>query len=92
VFQELLRVGIESAKILLPIFIAATVARVLGDVAQVGFQFSTHPLKWTGASSIRSGHGDEEDILLEQIAMNLFKSVFKVVHWVCIVPGHHEQL
>ncbi len=80
VFQELLRVGIESAKILLPIFIAATVAAVLGDVAQVGFQFSTHPLKWDWSKlKFDPATVMKKIFFSKQIAMNLFKSVFKVV-------------
>nr|MBP7585461.1 EscU/YscU/HrcU family type III secretion system export apparatus switch protein [Spirochaetota bacterium] len=44
--REFARSSFESAKVLLPIFGAATVAAVLGNVIQVGFQFSAHPLKF----------------------------------------------
>ncbi len=68
------------AKSLLPVFAAALVAAVLGNVVQVGFQVSTHPLKldWTKLKF------DPATILKKtffskQIAMNLFKTLFKVI-------------
>ena len=36
--------SIESAKILLPLFVGVSVAAFLGDVVRVGFQVSTHRL------------------------------------------------
>lgn len=78
--REFVRSSIESAKVLLPIFGAAMVAAVLGNVIQVGFQFSAHPLKF----DITKLKFDPATVFKriffsKQIAMNLFKSVFKVV-------------
>ncbi len=76
---DFMAVLLESTKILLPIFAAAVVAAVLGNVVQVGFQVSTHPLKmdWTKIKF------DPATIMKrvffsKQIAMNLLKSLAKV--------------
>ena len=80
IFREFMAVSYESAKILLPIFIAALVAAILGNVAQVGFQISTHPLKFDW-SKIKFDPATimKRIFFSKQVAMNLFKSVFKVV-------------
>jgi flagellar biosynthesis protein FlhB len=80
VMQEFFRVSIESAKILGPIFLAAMVAAFLGDALQVGFQFSTHPLKFD-LSKIKFDPATmfRKVFFSKQIFMNLGKSVFKVV-------------
>jgi len=77
---EFFSVAFQSGKILFPIFIAASIAAIIGNVAQVGFQVSTHPLKldWSKmkfdpASMIK------KIFFSKQVAMNLFKSIFKVV-------------
>jgi len=77
--QEMFRMIYESAKLLLPVFIAANIAAIIAEVSQVGFQISTHPLKldW---SKIRL---DPETIMKKvffsrQIAANLFKSIAKL--------------
>ena len=86
-----------SAKVLLPIFLATAVAAVIGDVAQVGFQVSTHPLKpdWNKLKF------DPATILKKiffskQVAMNLFKSIFKVsvigVVAYLIIQGNFDQI
>lgn len=76
---EFYRVAYESGKILLPVFVAATVAAILGNVAQVGFQISTHPLKWDW-SKIKFDPATmfKRVFFSKQIAMNLLKSLFKV--------------
>ncbi len=78
--REFIVVSYESGKILLPIFIAATVAAILGNVIQVGFQISTHPLKldW---SKIKFDPATimKKIFFSKQVAMNLFKSIFKVI-------------
>jgi len=78
--REFARSSFESAKVLLPIFGAATVAAVLGNVIQVGFQFSAHPLKFD-ISKLKFDPATvfKRVFFSKQIAMNLFKSVFKVV-------------
>ena len=80
ILVELYRVSIESGKVLLPIFAAVMVAAFLGDVAQVGFQFSAHPLRFD-LSKIKFDPATiaKKVFFSRQIAMNLFKSVFKVV-------------
>ncbi len=77
---ELYRVSIESAKILLPLFIGVSIAAFLGDVVQVGFQVSTHPLKFD-PSKIKFDPATimRKIFFSKQVAMNLFKSLFKVV-------------
>ncbi len=77
---EFYRLALTSAKILLPIFVAVTVAAILGNVAQVGFQISTHPLKFD-LSKIKFDPATmfKRIFFSKQVGMNLFKSVFKVV-------------
>ncbi len=45
-FHEAIASGVESFKILIPIFVATVIAALIGNIAQVGFQISTHPLKF----------------------------------------------
>lgn len=79
VLVELYRVSIESAKILLPIFAVVFVAAFLGDLVQVGFQMSAHPLRFD-LSKLRFDPATvmRKIFFSRQVAMNLFKSVFKV--------------
>jgi flagellar biosynthetic protein FlhB len=76
---ELFALTGESAKILLPIFAVAVVAAVLGNVIQVGFQVSTHPLKldW---SKIKFDPATvfKRVFFSRQVMMNLLKSLVKV--------------
>jgi len=98
ILKEFLRVSMESGKVLLPIFGAAFVAAILGEAIQVGFQFSAHPLKF----DITKLKFDPATIMKKvffskQIAMNLFKSVFKVlaigfVAYLVIVNDYDEIL
>ncbi len=79
IIQEFFRVSLESAKILLPLLVVVMVAAFLGEVVQVGFQVSTHPLKF----DLTKMKFDPATIMKKiffsrQVAMNLFKSVFKV--------------
>ncbi|HQO02698.1 MAG TPA: flagellar biosynthesis protein FlhB [Spirochaetota bacterium] len=80
ILYEMFKVGSESVKILLPIFMAAFAGAIIGDAAQVGFQVSTHPLKFD-ASKLKFDPATimKKVFFSKQIAMNLFKSVFKVV-------------
>jgi len=79
-YREFLSVSVESAKILLPIFIAAVAAAILGNVVQVGFQVSAHPLKFDW-NKIKFDPATvmKRIFFSKQVAMNLFKSIFKVV-------------
>jgi flagellar biosynthetic protein FlhB len=97
-FHEFIRVSLESAKILLPIFIAVCAAAFLGDVVQVGFQISTHPLKMD-FSKVKFDPATvlRKVFLSKQVAMNLFKSVFKVaviglVAYLIIINDYDEIL
>ena len=67
------------AKILIPVFVSVFIAAILGNVVQVGFQVSTHPLKldW---SKIKFDPATimKKTFFSKQVAMNLFKSIFKV--------------
>ncbi|HRZ27732.1 MAG TPA: EscU/YscU/HrcU family type III secretion system export apparatus switch protein, partial [Spirochaetota bacterium] len=66
----------ESAKILAPIFVAVMIAGILGNIVQVGFQFSAHPLQFD-LSKIKFDPATimKKIFLSKQIAMNLFKSI-----------------
>ncbi len=80
IFMEFLRMGIESAKVLAPIFAAVVVAAILGDAAQVGFQVSMHPLKFD-LNKIKFDPATmfRKVFFSRQIAANLVKSVVKVI-------------
>jgi flagellar biosynthesis protein FlhB len=67
-------------KMLMPIFAAVFAAAILGNVVQVGFQISTHPLKFDW-SKIKFDPATifKKTFFSKQIAMNLFKTLFKVV-------------
>ncbi len=79
-YRQFIAVTYESGKILLPIFVAAMVAGILGNIVQVGFQFSAHPLKFD-LTKIKFDPATvmKRIFFSKQVAMNLFKSVFKVV-------------
>jgi len=79
-FFDFLAMTSESAKVVLPVFIVAIIAAIAGNVAQVGFQVSTHPLKMDW-SKLRFDPATimKKIFFSKQIAMNLFKSVFKVI-------------
>jgi len=79
-YREFIAVTYESGKILLPIFVASMVAAILGNVVQVGFQFSAHPLNFDW-SKIKFDPATimKRIFFSKQVAMNLFKSIFKVV-------------
>jgi len=70
----------ECIKILLPIFITTVIAAVLGNIIQVGFQVSTHPLKMDWKKiKFDPATVMKKIFFSKQIAMNLFKSIFKVM-------------
>ena len=78
-YREFIAITFESGKILLPIFVASVAAAIIGNIVQVGFQFSAHPLKF----DLNKIKFDPATIMKrvffsKQIAMNLFKSLFKV--------------
>ena len=77
---ELLKLILESGKLLLPVFIAANIGAIIAEISQVGFQVSTHPLKldW---SKIRFDPATmmKKIFFSRQVAVNLVKSILKVV-------------
>ncbi len=77
---DLLNILIESAKMMGPLFVIAMIAAVLGNLLQVGFQFSTHPMKFD-LSKIKFDPATvmKKVFFSKQIAMNLFKTIFKVI-------------
>lgn len=96
--KEFVRMSFESAKVLLPIFAAATLAAVLGNVIQVGFQVSAHPLKFD-ITKLKFDPATvfKKVFFSKQIAMNLFKSLFKVfaigfVSYLVIVNNYDDIL
>ncbi len=78
--REFLRISIESAMVLGPIFAAAVAAAILGNVIQVGFQFSAHPLRFD-PSKLKFDPATvmKRVFFSKQIAMNLLKTIIKVV-------------
>ncbi|MCP4133260.1 MAG: flagellar biosynthesis protein FlhB [bacterium] len=78
--NELFVLMIEIGKILAPILVIVTIVGIVGNVAQVGFQMTSHPLKldW---SKIKFDPATmvKKIFFSKQVGMNLFKSLFKVV-------------
>jgi flagellar biosynthetic protein FlhB len=76
---ESLRVLVELGKLLLPVFAATYVAGFVGNIIQVGFKFSAHPLKFD-LSKIKFTPADmmKKLFISKKVAMNLFKSIFKI--------------
>ncbi|MFH0974632.1 MAG: flagellar biosynthesis protein FlhB [Spirochaetota bacterium] len=67
-------------KTLMPIFIAVLVAAILGNIVQVGFQPSAHPLKFDWSKmKFDPATIFKKTFFSKQIAMNLFKTLFKVI-------------
>ncbi len=77
---ELLKLILESGKLLFPVFIAANMGAILAEISQVGFQVSTHPLKldW---SKIKFDPATmiKKIFFSRQVAVNLVKSIVKIV-------------
>ena len=71
---------VESAKVLFPIFIAVFIAALAGNLMQVGFQVSSHPLKFD-LTKIKFDPATimKKIFFSKQVGMNLFKSLFKVI-------------
>ena len=70
----------HSAKIVLPVFAIAVVAAVIGNIIQVGFLVSAHPLKMDFKKIKLSFPSMMKKVFFsKQVAMNLFKSLFKVI-------------
>jgi flagellar biosynthetic protein FlhB len=70
----------EMAKVSLPIFTAVVIAAIFGNLIQVGFLFTTHPLKVDWKKLKFDPATIMKKVLFsKQVAMNLFKSIFKVL-------------
>jgi flagellar biosynthetic protein FlhB len=67
-------------KTLLPLFLAVMIAAILGNAAQVGFQFSLHPLM-VDFSKIKFNPSEmiKKIFFSPQVAMNLVKTFVKLV-------------
>ncbi|MFW6365823.1 MAG: EscU/YscU/HrcU family type III secretion system export apparatus switch protein, partial [Spirochaetota bacterium] len=76
---ETARVLYMLGLLLLPVFALCFVAGFLGNVLQVGFKFSSHPLK-PDLSKIKFTPADmiKKLFFSKKVAMNLFKSLFKI--------------
>jgi flagellar biosynthesis protein FlhB len=76
---EMLKLIFESAKLLFPVFLATNIGAIIGEVSQVGFQISTHPLKldWSKISFDPSSIM-KKVFFSRQIAANLIKSIAKL--------------
>jgi flagellar biosynthetic protein FlhB len=80
VMVDFFAVGGQCVKLLAPVFAVVIIAAIVGNAVQVGFQVSTHPLKmdWT---KIKFDPATimKKMFFSKQVAMNLFKSIFKVL-------------
>lgn len=77
---EMLKLIFESAKLLFPIFIATNIGAIIGEVSQVGFQISTHPLKLDWSKMKLDPASIMKKIFFsKQIAVNLVKSIVKII-------------
>ncbi len=80
ILREFFTLIAQCGKILLPIFSAVVIAAFVGNIAQVGFQVSVHPLKldW---KKIKFDPATifKKVFFSKQVGMNLFKAIFKVV-------------
>ncbi len=76
---EFIKIIFEGGKLLLPLFVGACLAAILGNIVQVGFQISTHPLKFDlGKIKFDPATVMKKLFFSKQVAMNLFKTIFKV--------------
>ena len=77
---ELFKLLTEVGLIISPVLIAVVFAGIAGNVSQVGFQFSSHPLKMDW-SKIKLDPATimKKIFFSKQVGMNLFKSLFKVI-------------
>lgn len=68
----------ESGKILLPLFAAVFFSAIAAEASQVGFQMSPLKFDW---NKIKFGPAEmmKKIFFSKQVAMNLFKSLFKVI-------------
>lgn len=68
----------ESGKILLPVFAAVFFSAIAAEASQVGFQMSPLKFDW---NKIKLGPAEmmKKIFFSKQVAMNLFKSLFKVI-------------
>ncbi len=68
----------ESGKILLPLFAAVFFSAIAAEASQVGFQMSPLKFDW---NKIKLGPAEmmKKIFFSKQVAMNLFKSLFKVI-------------
>jgi flagellar biosynthetic protein FlhB len=77
---EMLKLIFECAKLLFPIFLATNIGAIIGEVSQVGFQISTHPLQLDWSKMKLDPASIMKKIFFsKQIAANLVKSIAKVI-------------
>ncbi len=94
---ELFRLIVETGKILMPVFVATNLGAVFAELSQVGLQFSTHPLQldWSKIK-IDPASMIKKIFFSKQVAMNLFKALFKVgvisVVAYIIISGEFDSL
>lgn len=77
---EMLKLIFECAKLVFPVFLATNIAAIIGEVSQVGFQISTHPLQLDWSKMKLDPASIMKKIFFSrQIAANLVKSIAKVI-------------
>ncbi|MDA3901770.1 MAG: flagellar biosynthesis protein FlhB [Spirochaetes bacterium] len=77
--NEGFRIVLFLAKLLAPLFGICLVAGVMGNVIQVGFQFTAHPLQ-LDFSKIKLSPAEmmKKILISKRVLMNLFKTLFKI--------------
>lgn len=77
---EMLKLIFECAKLLFPIFLATNIGAIIGEVSQVGFQVSTHPLQldWS-KMKLDPASMMKKIFFSKQVAANLLKSIAKII-------------
>ncbi len=77
---EMLKLIFECGKLLFPVFLATNIGAIIGEVSQVGFQISTHPLKLDWSKMKLDPASIMKKIFFsKQIAANLAKSIVKII-------------
>lgn len=78
--QEFYRMIDVTAMVLLPLFAVCLIAGIVGNVVQVGFEVTTHPLQFDLTKiKISPAEMMRKMFFSRQVAMNLLKSILKVV-------------
>ncbi|MBN1500410.1 MAG: flagellar biosynthesis protein FlhB [Spirochaetes bacterium] len=79
-FKDGVRIMEEVAFILGPIFAVCIIVALMGNIMQVGFQASAHPIRFDLTKiKITPDEMMKKIFFSRKVAMNLFKSIFKIL-------------